>query len=195
VFTVGFDLDMTLIDSRVGVKAAMDALSDRMGVHIDSDLVITRLGPPLERELARWFPSWEIEPAAALYRQFYAETCLTGTTAMRGAHAAFQAVRAAGGKVVVVTAKSTPLAKVCLDAVGLYPDAIEGWLFSAGKGEALLEHGASLYVGDHLGDIEGARFAGALPVAVATGPIAADLLEDAGATVVLSSLEEFGPWL
>jgi uncharacterized protein len=195
VFTVGFDLDMTLIDSRVGVKAAMDVLSDRMGVHIDSDLVITRLGPPLERELARWFPSWEIEAAAAAYRQVYAETCLTGTTAMPGAHAAFEAVRAAGGKVVVVTAKATPQAKLCLDAVGLHPDAIEGWLFSAAKGEALLEHGASLYVGDHLGDIEGARFAGALPVAVATGPIAADLLEDAGATVVLSSLEEFGPWL
>ncbi|MDX6204421.1 MAG: pyridinium-3,5-biscarboxylic acid mononucleotide sulfurtransferase [Frankiales bacterium] len=195
MFTVGFDLDMTLIDSRPGVKAAMDGLSERMGVHIDTDLVITRLGPPLERELARWFPSWEIEAAAALYRELYGTTCLTGTTAMPGAHAAFEAVRAAGGKVIVVTAKSTPLAKLCLDTVGLHPDAIEGWLFSAGKGEALLEHGASIYVGDHIGDIEGAKFANALPVAVATGPIAADVLADAGASVVLSSLEEFGPWL
>ena len=192
---MGFDLDMTLIDSRPGVKAAMDALSGRMGVHIDSDLVITRLGPPLERELARWFPSWEIEAAAAQYREFYATTCLTGTTAMPGALEAFEAVRAAGGKVIVVTAKSTPLAKLCLETVGLFPDAIEGWLFSAGKGEALLEHGASIYVGDHIGDIEGAKFASALPVSVATGPIAADVLEDAGASVVLSSLEEFRPWL
>src|SRR6195952_73867 len=186
---------MTLIDSRQGVKAAMDSLSARMGVHIDRDLAITRLAPPLERELAPWFPSWEIEAAAAASREAYATTCQTGTTAMPGALAAFEAVRAAGGKVIVVTAKSTPLAKLCLDTVGLFPDAIEGWLFSAGKGEALLEHGASIYVGDHLGDIEGAKFAGALPVSVATGPIAADLLEDAGAAVVLSSLEEFGPWL
>jgi pyridinium-3,5-biscarboxylic acid mononucleotide sulfurtransferase len=195
VLTVGFDLDMTLIDSRAGVKAAMEALSERTGVHIDADVVITRLGPPLERELARWFPSWEIEAAAAAYREAYAVTCLTGTAAMPGAHAAFAAVRAAGGRVIVVTAKSTPLAKLCLDTVGLSPDAIEGWLFSAGKGEALLEHGASIYVGDHIGDIEGAKFAGALPVAVATGPIAADVLADAGAAVVLTSLEEFGPWL
>src|ERR1700712_214116 len=186
---------MTLIDSRQGVRAAMDNLSARMGVHIDSALVITRLGPPLERELAPWFPSWEIEAAAAASREAYATTCQTGTTAMPGAHAAFEAVRAAGGKIVVVTAKSPPLAKLCLDTVGLAPDAIEGWLFSAGKGEALLEHGASIYVGDHLGDIEGAKFANALPVSVATGPIAADVLEDAGASVVLTSLEEFGPWL
>jgi uncharacterized protein len=195
VLTVGFDLDMTLIDSREGVRVAMDALSQRMGVHIDSELVITRLGPPLERELARWFPSWEVEAAAEQYRAFYADSCLTGTAVMPGAHAAFDAVRAAGGKVVVVTAKSTPLAQTCLEAVGLKPDAIEGWLFSAGKGEALLQHGASIYVGDHVADIEGARFAGALPVAVATGPIAADVLDDAGASVVLTSLEEFGPWL
>lgn len=192
---MGFDLDMTLIDSRAGVKAAMEALSARTGVHIDADLVVTRLGPPLESELARWFPSWEIESAASAYREAYATTCLTGTTAMPGAHAAFEAVRAAGGRVVVVTAKSTPLANVCLETVGLHADAVEGWLFSVGKGEALLEHGASIYVGDHTADIEGATFAGAVPVAVATGPIAADVLAEAGAAVVLTSLEEFGPWL
>ena len=76
VLTVGFDLDMTLIDSRAGVKAAMEALSAKTGVHIDADLVVTRLGPPLETELARWFPAWEIESAAVAYREFYATTCL-----------------------------------------------------------------------------------------------------------------------
>src|SRR5947209_1119664 len=144
---------MTLIDSRPGVKAALDSLSARTGVYIDTELVITRLGPPLERELARWFPSWEVEAAAASYRQAYATTCLTGTTAMPGAHEAFEAVRAAGGRIVVVTAKSTPLAQLCLETVGLVPDAVEGWLFSAAKGEALLQHGAGIYVGDHIGDI------------------------------------------
>ena len=195
MLTVGFDLDMTLIDSRAGVKAAMEALSAKTGVHIDADLVVSRLGPPLESELARWFPSWEIESAAAAYRAAYATTCLTGTTAMPGAHAAFEAVRAAGGTVIVVTAKSTELARVCLETVGLHADAVEGWLFSEGKGEALIEHGASIYVGDHTADIEGATFADALPVAVATGPIAADVLAEAGATVVLTSLDEFGGWL
>ena len=45
--TVGFDLDMTLIDSRPGIRACYQALSERTGTYIDADLAVTRLGPPL----------------------------------------------------------------------------------------------------------------------------------------------------
>ncbi|HEV7628189.1 MAG TPA: HAD family hydrolase, partial [Streptomyces sp.] len=58
--TVGFDLDMTLIDSRPGIHATYVALSERTGTHIDADLTVTRLGPPLEQELAHWFPDEQI---------------------------------------------------------------------------------------------------------------------------------------
>ena len=44
---VGFDLDMTLIDSRPGIAAAFAELSARTGVAIDTDQVVSRLGPPL----------------------------------------------------------------------------------------------------------------------------------------------------
>lgn len=40
--TVGFDLDMTLIDSRPGIKAAFLALSAETGFAIDADLAISR---------------------------------------------------------------------------------------------------------------------------------------------------------
>ena len=49
---VGFDLDMTLIDSRPGVHATICALVAETGVLIDPDVVVARLGPPLEQELA-----------------------------------------------------------------------------------------------------------------------------------------------
>jgi phosphoglycolate phosphatase len=52
---VGFDLDLTLLDSRAGIRAALDALSAETGVRIDSAAAVTRLGPPLQEELARWF--------------------------------------------------------------------------------------------------------------------------------------------
>ena len=39
--TIGFDLDMTLIDSRPGIKAVYDELAHQTGVPIDSALVIT----------------------------------------------------------------------------------------------------------------------------------------------------------
>ncbi len=64
-----------------------------------------------------------------------------------------------------------------------------------GKAEALLEHGATVYVGDHVGDVAGARAAGVLSVGVPTGPVGADELRAAGADVVLADLAEFPAWL
>ncbi|BFO22549.1 hypothetical protein SHKM778_89370 [Streptomyces sp. KM77-8] len=43
--TVGFDLDMTLIDSRPGIRACYLALAARTGAYIDADLAVSRLGP------------------------------------------------------------------------------------------------------------------------------------------------------
>ena len=42
MLTVGFDLDMTLVDSRPGIRASMDALAQETGVPIDVDVVIAR---------------------------------------------------------------------------------------------------------------------------------------------------------
>ena len=54
---VGFDLDMTLVDSRPGIRAVYDALAAESGIAIDSAAAVSRLGPPLEDELALWFLS------------------------------------------------------------------------------------------------------------------------------------------
>jgi len=62
------------------------------------------------------------------------------------------------------------------------------------KAEALVEYGAAVYVGDHVGDVLGARAAGALSVAVATGPYSPAELRAAGADVVLGDLTEFPAW-
>ncbi len=106
---------------------------------------------------------------------------------------AVAAVRAAGGRPVVVTAKYGPNARLHLDHVGIDAD-LRGWLWAEAKAEALIEYGASVYVGDHVGDVRGARTAGALSVAVATGPCDADELRAAGADVVLSDLTRFPAW-
>lgn len=193
--TVGFDLDMTLIDSRPGVHATMTELSRRTGVYIDADAVVTRLGPPLDDELALWFPAEEIPAVADRYRALYPEFAITPTPAMPGAAEAFAAIRAAGGRVMVVTAKFAPNARQHLDHLGLEADVVVGWHFGPKKGEALREHGASVYVGDHVADIHGARAAGAVAVSVATGPVSAAELAAAGADVVLADLTSFPAWL
>lgn len=193
--TVGFDLDMTLIDSRPGIHACYQALSARTGTFIDADLAITRLGPPLVDELVNWFPAERIDAMVGLYREMYPTTAVPATTALPGAREAIEAVRAAGGRAIVVTAKHEPLAKLHLDHLGIEPDAVIGDLWAEGKAQALIEHGAAVYVGDHTGDVRGARTADAYSVAVATGPCAADELRAAGADAVLADLTEFPAWL
>ena len=82
-----------------------------------------------------------------------------------------------------------------LEYLGIKVDAVIGDLWSAAKAVALQEQGAEVFVGDHLGDITGARAADALAVGVATGPISADDLRAAGADVVLPDLTRFPEWL
>jgi len=192
--TVGFDLDMTLIDSRPGIKAVYDRLAEETGVFIDSALAVTRLGPPLDEELAHWFPAERVAAMAERYRELYVDHAIAPTPAMPGAVAAVEAVRRSGGRPVVVTAKYGPNARLHLDHVGIEAE-VRGWLWAEAKAEALLEWGASVYVGDHVGDVRGARRAGAVSVAVASGPCPPEELRAAGADVVLGDLTEFPGWL
>jgi uncharacterized protein len=192
---VGFDLDMTLTDPRLGVQATFAAVSEEIGVAIDGALVASRLGPPLDIELAHWVPVEQVAEVADIYRKHFATLGVEGTSVLPGAEQSLAAVHEAGGTALVVTAKSKPLAQATLDRLGLRVDETLGWLWGAGKGEALAERGAAIYVGDHTGDMLAARTCGATAVAVATGADSEQALRDAGADVVLGSLVEFPDWL
>lgn len=185
---------MTLIDPRPGVVATLAALSAETGVAIDGDLVASRLGPPLEWELANWYAAPDVPAAADRYRALYLDHALALTVALPGAAAAVAAVRDAGATALVVTAKQDTLAVASLARVGIAVDVVVGWRHGAAKGETLREHGATAYVGDHVADVDGARAAGAVAVAVASGPCSYEELRDYGADVVLRDLTEFAGW-
>ena len=78
-FCVGFDLDMTLVDSRPGIADVMTRLAAESGADIDVDAVVARLGPPLEQELANRFPADRIPAMAARYRELYADYGVPGS--------------------------------------------------------------------------------------------------------------------
>ncbi|MEU4565678.1 HAD family hydrolase [Micromonospora sp. NPDC023956] len=189
--TVGFDLDMTLVDSRPGIAATYRALTARTGVPVDVDAVVARLGPPLHTEIARWFPPAEVETAVALYRELYPAYAITPTVPLPGALAALDAVRAHGGRVLVVTSKHGPLARLHLDHLGLTVDELAGDLFAEEKATALVTQGATHYVGDHVADMVAARTARIPGIGVATGPCTAAELRAAGADLVLDDLTGF----
>jgi len=188
---VGFDLDMTLIDSRPGIHAAYRALTARTGVFVDADLAVSRLGPPLRAELRHWFPAEAVEEAVTTYRALYPEYAITPTVPTPGAIDALDAVRESGLRVVVVTSKLGRLAALHLDHLGMTADELAGDLFAEGKATALTEHDVRWYVGDHVADMAAARAAGVPGIGVTTGPCDADELRAAGATHVLPDLTGF----
>jgi uncharacterized protein len=192
---VGFDLDMTLVDTRPGIRRVWDELSASTGVFVDSDLVVSRLGPPLAVEMANWVPADQVDTFVNLFRALYADLAIAPSQPLPGVADALAAVRRAGGRSMVVTAKNERHARHHMDYLELDVDEVVGNLWSSGKGAALLEHGASIYVGDHVHDMAGAHAAGAVAVGVTTGPCSAEDLAAAGADVVLDDLRGFADWL
>jgi len=186
---------MTLIDSRPGIVATFAALNAELGTEIDGAAIATRLGPPLESEMAAYFPPESIDGACDRYRAIYAELGPPGSSLLPGAAEAFAAVRDRSGITVVVTAKFGPNAQRCLEHVGLAADHVVGWRHGPQKAETLRDHGAHVYVGDTVPDIVAARTAGVHAVGVTSGPVDAEGLRHAGADVVLDSLTAFPAWL
>jgi len=194
-FTVGFDLDMTLIDSRPGVAKAIDRVGAEFELALDGEEFSNRLGPPLALLLAEAGAPEALIPALVTrYRELY-PSIVPHVPALPGAEAAMAAVRERGGRVLVVTGKHQPLAQLHLDELGWDVHHLAGDLWSAGKAEVLRTYGASIFVGDHAGDMVGARTAEVFAVGVTTGPCDAEELREAGADVILGDLTEFPDWL
>ena len=192
---VGFDLDMTLIDTAPGFRDVLSALGAELGVEFPVEEMTKRLGPPLDLLLEPYLAAEAIAAAGDRFRALYPDHAIAGTPAFSGAHDALAAVRRHGGRVVVVTGKYAPNAQLHLDHLGLDHDLLEGWVWGVGKADVLRREGASVYVGDHVHDVEGALAAGALSVSVLTGGCTREELRAAGTHVVLDSLADFPAWL
>ena len=192
---VGFDLDMTLVDTRPGIRAALLALAEQTGRPIDADAVVAHLGPPVAYALSPWFAPDELDDAVAAFRVHMARIGVTDVLALPGAERAIDDVRRRGASVVVVTAKITYLAEATLHHAGLVADVVAGDVWEAGKAVQLVQHGADLYVGDHPADMRAAAAAGIPGVGVASGGSSAEELRAAGAEIVLGSLHGLPAWI
>ncbi|MBT8226164.1 MAG: HAD family hydrolase [Dactylosporangium sp.] len=188
---------MTLLDTRPGIAANYRAFVAATGVHVDVELAVSRLGPPLAHELAHWCPPDGVERAVTAFRALYPRHAIAPSPLLPGAREAIGAVHAAGGTVVVITAKLERFARLHLTHVGLPFDHLVGEAFGDGKERGMRELGVTIYVGDHVADMRAAVAAGSAvtPVGVVTGPCTEAELTGAGAALVLPDLGHFPRWL
>jgi phosphoglycolate phosphatase len=191
---VGFDLDMTLIDSRPAILASFAGLARDTGTAIDLAAVDSRLGLKLEDELVFWYPPDERAAAADGYRRHYVQLAAQLTTALPGALEAIAAVRAAGQRAVIITAKHPISVEPSLQATGITADEVYTFVHGPEKAVVLRRLAAAVYIGDSPPDMAAAVDAGAHAVGVATGSFSRDDLAAAGADVVLGSLTGFPAW-
>src|SRR5690349_3854787 len=102
---VGFDLDMTLIDTAPGFRDVLAVLGAELGVDFPVAEMTRKLGPPLDLLFEPYLEADAIPAAGDRFRALYPDHAIAGTPALGGAHEALAAVRRHGGRVVVVTGK------------------------------------------------------------------------------------------
>jgi phosphoglycolate phosphatase-like HAD superfamily hydrolase len=185
---------MTLIDSRPAIMAAFAELARETATDIDLAAVDSRLGIKLEDEVAFWFPPDRRAMATACYRRHYVRLAPQLTTMMPGAREALATVRAAGERVVIITAKHPVSVEPSLRAVGLAADELFTHVHGPEKAAVLRNLHAAAYVGDSPPDMAAAVEAGVRAVGVTTGSFSGADLASAGADVVLGSLADFPGW-
>ena len=154
-----------------------------------------KLGPPLDLMLAPWLPAEQIGPAIDRFRALYPDhasppcRCSTGPPRRSPRYAG----TAAGSWSSPGSSHRTPGCTSTTSASTL--DHLEGEVWGLGKADVLRREGASVYVGDHVHDVEGALAAGATSVSVLTGGCTREELLAAGTHAVLDDLAQFPGWL
>lgn len=155
---VGFDLDMTLVDSsRAIVETAKRALAE-FEVSIETQILGNSIGLPLVNTFKEQLGSEVL--AIAIYERYKKLYLLDGfrlTKPNPGAKELLTWLKMQGHSTVVITAKNEFLARKQLSFCELDVDFIYGDSFASGKSSAMIASGCQIYVGDHEEDYFSAR--------------------------------------
>ncbi len=202
-----FDLDGTLTDSSLGITKSVAYALDRFGIYV-SDLSVLRvfIGPPLVDSFMKYFDFSEkqAEEGLQVYREYFGEYGIYENEVYEGIRELLEALKAAGKKVVLCTAKPQPYAERILEHFDLtkYFDFIAGNTMEETRSEKsmlieyILEQNPEFVreetamVGDRRYDIEGAKAMGIKSIGVTFGFAEENELENAGADYIVHSAAE-----
>ena len=200
-----FDLDGTLIDSSKAIINAIKEVLDSKGHFYASKKIIKMIGTPLEEMFRVLIPTLSIDEVwqyVQEYRKYYSIHHLKDTTILPGADRFLRKLREQGFKLGLVTAKyRKPVLEVLahFNLMELFDTIVTGYEVKRHKPapdiilEAVKRLGINVsncaVVGDSPIDVEAGRRAGALTIAVLTGPYGKQEIKKAKPNFILENLE------
>jgi phosphoglycolate phosphatase len=207
-----FDLDGTLIDSRLDLAHAVNATRSHMGMRpLDHERVYSYVGngaPVLiRRVLGDQASEAEVEEALEFFLEYYREHYLDYTTLYPGVRESLDRLRAAGKQMAVLTNKPVRISRAIVDGLGAgghffqvyggnsfdfkkpHPIGVETLMKEAGVSRDL-----TLMVGDSSVDIETARNAGVQCCGVTYG-FQPETLADPAPDLLVDRMEDLAEWV
>jgi len=207
-----FDLDGTLVDSKLDLAQAVNATRTHMGMApLENERVYSYVGngAPLliRRAVGDQASEAEVEEALEFFLEYYREHYLDFTTLYPGVKESLDRLRAAGKRMAVLTNKPVKISRAIVEGLGA-----GGYFFQVYGGnsfefkkpnpigvEALRkEAGASrdrtLMVGDSSVDIQTARNAG-IPCCGVTYGFQPETLADSAPDLLVDRMEELADWV
>ena len=210
-----FDLDGTLIDSRIGIHSSIVHTLKEMGVPaVDQELLSQFIGPPLidSFQSVCGMSEPEAERAVAVYKDYFAVEGIKGFEVYEGVPEMLWLLRASGVRMAIATTKDEVFAQeIALNADFMpFLEAVIGSdregtmlrkpeLIAAALNALTVSLPVSAYldgaprivmVGDHALDIRGAKANGIASIAVTYGFGNDEELQDAQPDHVANSVTE-----
>jgi phosphoglycolate phosphatase len=207
-----FDLDGTLVDSRLDLANAVNAMRRHLGMTLlSNERVYSYVGNGasvlVRRALGEQANAAELEKALAFFLEYYGAHLLDYTTLYPGVRESLDRFREAGKRMAVLTNKPTGMSREILEGLGVgdhFFRTFGGDSFEQKKphpigvetlmGEAGVDRASAIMVGDSSVDVATAHNAGIACCGVTYG-FQPESLADPAPDLLVDRMEQFADWL
>ncbi len=203
-----FDLDGTLTDPKIGITSCVQYALHKLGIEEpDLDELEPFIGPPLTDSFREFygFDDETVQQAVIYYRERFSTVGLFENDIYPGIAQMLERLKQAERRLAVASSKPTVFVKQILEHFEIlsYFDVVVGSELDGtrAKKEEVVEEALRqllcdgnghdiVMVGDRKFDVEGAKAYGIDSIGVAYGYAACGELEEAGADVIVETVEE-----
>jgi phosphoglycolate phosphatase len=203
-----FDLDGTLTDPMEGITKSYQYALSFFGIQEDTKNLARFIGPPIREAIQNHcgLSPADTEKAVAKFREYFFETGIFENMVYPGIPELLKALHGCGRTLAVATNKVLAGAERVLEHFGLSEyfafvsgDKMDGTLSKSGKREIIrialdgvgcADKNDAVMIGDRKHDIIGAKELGLDSIGVLYGYGSRKELTDAGAAVIINSVEE-----